>query len=685
MHSTSYRALQGLVSIGGEGLSVGPFSEASRSVRPPRITCAGSRVLTLLVGILTLLAWVSPARAQPRTVTVSVVASKSVVTPGDQFAVAVIFDHAAGWHVHTNAPVVPRGWDFTPIPTVITFTTPGNLKSGAIQWPAVYEILADLAGTGRPSKYGVFADKAIAYVPFVVDAAATLGKRTLSFDVSYQACNDRTCNLLQEEKFVIEFEITAPGTLAPATAAQPADPSIFANLDMTAFAAVRAGSGTANASGPAVATAAPVKFQVFNWSFTIDPSGPVGLIVMVLLAMLGGFVLNLTPCVLPVIPIKIMGLSAVAGNPRRMLTLGLIMCAGTVAFWLAIGVAIASVASFKAINQLFQTPFFALAIGVFILVMAVGMIGWFTISLPQAVYAVDPKRESPAGSFMFGVLTAVLSTPCTAPFMASASAWAATQRPSITMFVFAAIGVGMALPYAVLSAFPKLVDKIPRTGPASELVKQVMGLLMLAVAVFFLGTGLDPLIRAATAPPIRFHWWLVAFIVACAMGWLLFRAWQLTKKPSWRVGWAVVAVVATLATGAAARSITDRGPISWLAYTPATFKAAIDADKVVVLDFTAEWCLNCKVLEATVLHKPEIVKLLNGPGVVAMRVDLTGKNPEGADKLKELQWVGIPLLAIYGPGSAEPQKFDTYTQSVVADAIARARGPRLGSSGNPAR
>lgn len=675
MHSTCYRARR----TRHEGFpECRPASAAEISwVKVLR----SNPFLALFAAVLCLLGHPTPAFAQPSTVMISAVASKSAVTPGDQFAVAVVFDHSPGWHVHTNAPVVPKGWDFLPIPTGIAVAPAPGLTLGPTQWPPAHAILADLAGTGKPEKYEVFEGRAIAYLPFVVGADAAVGELTLAIQVTSQACNDRVCAFQTTDELTVQIRVVAPGTPGSSAANSPD----FAGLDLAAFDAIRAGASSAAKTPNALPKAKPVEFRVFQWTFAVDPSGPVGLALMVLLAVLGGFVLNLTPCVLPVIPIKIMGLSAVAGNPRRMLTLGLIMCAGTIAFWLAIGVAIAFISSFKAINQLFQFPFFAIGVGVFILVMALGMIGWFTISLPQAVYAVDPKRESPAGSFMFGVLTAVLSTPCTAPFMASASAWAATQRPSITMLAFAAIGIGMALPYAILSAFPKLVDKIPRTGPASELVKQVMGLLMLAVAVFFLGTGLDPLIRSATQPPIRFHWWLVAFIVAGAMGWLLFRAWRLTAKTSWRLAWTLIAGASTLAAGAVARSVTDRGPIPWLAYTPEAFKASVDAGKVVVLDFTAEWCLNCKVLEGTVLHKPEVVKLLNGPGVVSMRVDLTGKNPDGAAKLKELQWVGIPLLAIYGPGSSEPQKFDTYTPAVVTDAIARARGPRLGSAAESAR
>ena len=123
--------------------------------------------------------------------------------------------------------------------------------------------------------------------------------------------------------------------------------------------------------------------------------------------------------------------------------------------------------------------------------MAIGMGGLFSIRLPNTVYKVNPKQDSWFGSFLFGVMTAVLSTPCTAPFMGAAAAWAATQSPTLTLIVFGAIGFGMAIPYLILAAFPHLVEKMPKAGAASEVIKQVMGLLMLAAAAYFIGVGLE--------------------------------------------------------------------------------------------------------------------------------------------------------------------------------------------------
>jgi thiol:disulfide interchange protein len=651
-----------------------------------------ARTLGLLLPILAALALLAPARAaQPPSdslvapendiladpsVRVSVALLKDRVLPGDQIALAVIFDHAPNWHVNTNSPRELPG--FKPMPSTVTLSgpaeaaLPNSLTVGPQQWPAGKEITVYF--TGSPEKLEVLAGKAIVYVPIMIASDAAPGAVPISVKVEYQACDDRICLIPETVTFEQVLTIEPAGTVLPPRDASLA--STFAGFDTTVFAKML--SGELKAAGK------PIEFNVFGRSFTIDAAGA-GLALLLLLAALGGFLLNLTPCVLPVIPIKVLGLSAAAGNPRRCFYLGVIMSLGVVAFWLALGGAIAFIAGFKAINQLFQTPLFSLGVGAFIAVMAIGMLGLFSLKLPSAVYLLDPKRESAAGSFMFGVLTAVLSTPCTAPFMGTAAAWAAKQPAPVTLATFVAIGLGMALPYLILAASPKLVEKVPRSGPASDLVKQVMGLLMLAVAAFFVGTGLDPMLRLPVDPPVRTHWWIVAAIVVAAMIWMVARTFTITRSLPRRAVFSLLALVFCGLSVVGARHFTDRGPINWIGYTPERFAEARDAGKVVVIDFTAEWCLNCKALEAAVLFRPEVASILNSDAVVPLKVDLTGDNKPGQEKLKALNWVGIPLLAIYGPGLPEPRKYDSYTVSTVLDAIKAAQGTPAGGAGGAGR
>lgn len=623
-------------------------------------------VTSFILALLALLAIPGAALAQVR---VSVVPSRTEVRPGDQIVIATILDHDEGWHAHTNAPKIPEAWgDFNAIPTKLAVSVVGQegpkgtlATIGPTQWPTPHAVKVDLAQTGDDVDYEVFEGFAVIYVPIVIADTAPVGSMQLQVTGGYQACDATSCARPVTIKETLDLKVLPVGAaIAPANT----DAKVFGGFDTAVFAAMLAG---------AVAAPAGTEFTFFGLHFSVGSTGAANIIIIIALAVLGGFLLNLTPCVLPVVPIKIMSLSsAAAGHPRRAMLLGAVMSLGVVAFFIAIGSAIAFISSFRAINQLFQHPEFSLGVGVFIALMGVGMIGLFSLKLPNAVYALDPNRESLAGSFFFGVLTAILSTPCTAPFMGSAAAWAAKQPAALTLLTFAAIGLGMAIPYLILSAFPRLVRSVPRTGPASSLIKQVMGLFLLAVSIFFIGTGMDGLLREPVDPPMRGYWWAIFVVATIASLWLVVRTFKITTKPINRGVVTLLALGATAATFLAARSITDKGPVNWTYYTPARFDEAIKRGDVVVLDFTAEWCLNCKGLEASVLHTDQIATLLNSSGVAPMKVDFTGDNPDGQTKLESLGWIGIPLLAIYGPGLDEPLKYDTYTPDVVIKAIEKA-------------
>ena len=649
--------------------------------------------MTRLAALLALvLAFLAPvALAQPENpVTLTVKPLRATVTPGDRLPVAVVFDLQPGWHVNTNDPVVPPELgSFAPFPTSIAVTTPPAVRALDTQWPGVHH--AEVRFTGSPVLFGVFDGRAVAFVPLTIAQDAAPGSE-LSIDVKveWQACDDTICLMQDGDTRTIKLQVV---TLEQAAAQQPitSDPD-FAAFDPASYsrdsAAAKPPAGTASASKA-------VAFEAFGWSFTIDPSRGAGLALLLLTAALGGFLLNLTPCVMPVIPLKIMSLSHAAGNPTRSVYLGLMLSLGVVAFWIAIGLAIAFISGFGAISTLFRTPWFSLGVGLFIAAMAVGMLGMFAVRLPQAAYMVTPNNETASGSILFGVMTAVLSTPCTAPFMGTAAAWAATQDPGITLSTFGAIGAGMALPYLVLSARPNWVARFPRTGPASELVKQVMGLLMLAVAAFFLGVAAVSLVPGLPAWAKGLHWWVIAACVCAAAIWLVARTFQITRSPALRLSWTAVgaALAAAFVYIAVLLGIPDKS-IPWRLYgvpasavapgdpppiSPEEFAALRDQSGVLVIDFTADWCLNCKTLELAVLHTKPVIAALNAEDVIPIMVDLSATDAAGWALLKEYGAVGIPLLVVEGPGLTEPFRSNAYTPGQVLGAIASARAEPVAS------
>ncbi len=607
-------------------------------------------------------------------VTVSVEVDEKNSVAGSDAIIAVILEHDEHWHSHTNDPQVPEALgdpeDYikTSIEIELPNDSPLTLHDGFIQWPE--PTVVEVGFVGTPIDYAVFSDRVVIFIPVTIASDAKIGDATFTIKPIFQACDDTVCLMptpqpdgygWDEYGITNSIQIVEAGNVS----ATPST-NTFDNFNATVFADIHAGIKAPSDN--------KIKFDAFGINFTIDTEGPSGLYLLLLIAMGGGFLLNLTPCVLPVIPIKIMGLSASAGNRKKTLILGIWLMFGVMALWVFLGVAIALIAGFTAINQLFQYPAFTIILGVFIGVMAIGMGGLFSIRLPNAVYKVNPKHDSWYGSFLFGVMTAVLSTPCTAPFMGAAAAWAATQSPLLTLTVFGSIGFGMAVPYLILAAFPHLVEKMPRAGAASEVIKQVMGLLMLAAAAYFLGVGLSGLLQQEGAPPSRFYLWTVATCVAAAGIWLAWRTLRIAKSSTIKFVFVVVGVFITVSSVFGGFRLTEKGPIDWEYYTPEILAEKLAEGDVVVLEFTAEWCLNCKLLESTVLHSSRVVEALEADDVSPIKVDLTGNNVSGNALLNEVGGLRIPLLIIMGPDGEEEFRGDFYTVHQVLDAIKKSRG-----------
>jgi thiol:disulfide interchange protein len=607
-------------------------------------------------------------------VAVSVQITPENATAGSDAIIAVILEHEKHYHSHTNDPQVPDelGDREDYIATEIAFELPEGspltLHDGYIQWPAPTTVKVGFAGV--PVNYDVFSDKAVIYIPVTIASNANLGKASFTIKPIFQACDDTTCLAPTPQPDGWgwdEYGITESINIVAVEQIDATTPSsTFDTFDATVFADIHAGVEAPSNS--------EIEFDAFGLKFSLSADGPVGLFLLLLVAMGGGFLLNLTPCVLPVIPIKIMGLSASAGNRKKTLLLGAWMMFGVMALWILLGAAIALVAGFTAINQLFQYPAFTIILGVFIGIMAIGMGGLFSIRLPNAVYKVNPKHDSWFGSFLFGVMTAVLSTPCTAPFMGAAAAWAATQSPILTLTVFGSIGFGMAFPYLILAAFPHLVEKMPRAGAASEVIKQVMGLLMLAAAAYFLGVGLSGLMQQEGAPPSRFYLWIVAACVAASGVWLAWRTLRIAKNPIPKIIFGILGILITASSVFGGIRLTEKGPIDWEYYTPEILAEKLAEGDVIVLEFTAEWCLNCKALESTVLHSARVVEAFDADDVTPIKIDLTGNNVSGNALLNEVGGLRIPLLIIMGPDGEEDFRGDFYTVDQILEAIQKSRG-----------
>ena len=576
--------------------------------------------------------------------------------PGEQAALAVIIDIKDGFHINADASQLQPFEDFKPYPTrvqVISATEGVTIETA--RFPPAKPIKVEYSSGALMS----FEGRAIIYLLMKLDEQIRAGSIELQIRVEYQACSDRYC--LFPEKKGLKATLAVVDSKA---ATSKINQALFAGLD----------------SGSLIPSSGTVRFDLFGWAFSINTSSGVGWIALLLTAAFGGLLLNFTPCVLPLIPIKIISLSHAAQDRKRCFFLGCAMSLGVLVFWIGLGILIALVSDFTATNQLFQYPTFTILVGVIIAIMALGMFGFFSMRLPQFIYMINPAQDSARGSFALGILAAVLSTPCTAPFMGAAAAWAATQTPLTTLSTFAAIGGGMALPYLILAAAPNLVNRMPKAGPASELIKQVMGFFMFAAAAYFLGVGISALLSTPPNPPSKLYWWPVMGLVAGGGCWMAYRTSRIAGRKIIKIVFVSLGIVLIALPIWGAVRLSGQGPIDWNYYTPERFDAALKQRKIVVMDFTAEWCLNCKALEEGVLHDQKLTDLLALADIVPMKVDITGNNPAGKAKLKAVGSLTVPLIVVFDPDGKPIFKSDFYTVDQVLDAIEQARARQESAS-----
>lgn len=624
--------------------------------------------------------------------------------------VAVTLDHAPGLHSWPSADqdVLPADVASFAIRTeVLLQPTPGVVGTGAIQWPnpKPYPV-PDPSGMGDPIEVPVYSGRAIAFVPVLIDREAAGEARSLDFVVRYQACDDVVC-------YPPESADVSASLVAFGSGEEPAEAAALEPLTIDAAIGLAvAGGSTQEAetpaaaeedteiepATPALAGAVDTRNKFLGFIPVPSPDSAGGIAVVVLLGLVGGFVLNLTPCVLPVIPIKVMTLSQHAGSPGKTLILGIWMALGVIGFWIALGIPAALLG--KAVGAIFGIWWFTFAVGVVIAIMSIGLMGLFTVQLPQSVYKVNPKADSPWGSFVFGVMTGVLGLPCFGLVAGALLASSTVIPPVVTMLIFAALGVGMALPYLILSLNPKWVEVLPRTGPASELVKQVMGLLLLGAAAYFVASGLQALILDMPWIGRQLHWWAAAVFVAIGCLWLAYRTVQITKSVPKRgifgvLGFAVAVgslLFAYDVTNSAKADYLEReariaeaagdgnsGVIltsTWVDYTPELMARAREEGYVIVVKFTADWCLTCRALESGVLGVDPVLSRLRDEDVVMVKADLTSSGLPAWDLMNDLKQSAPPVLAVYGPGIPDdsPWVANNYTSGTVMDAIALGKG-----------
>ena len=398
----------------------------------------------------------------------------------------------------------------------------------------------------------------------------------------------------------------------------------------------------------------------------VDGSESLTLVQALLFALLGGLILNLMPCVFPVLAMKAAAFARLAGHERSAMRRdGLAYTAGVlVAFGAMAAVVIAIRASLGEVNWgfQFQSPIFSLLVAYLFFVVGLNLAGVFEVgSRFVGVGQGLTARNGTTGAFFTGVLAVVVATPCTAPFMAAALGFALAQPAPQTLAVLLAMGFGLSLPYLALSMTPALQRLMPRPGPWMDRMRQFLAFPMWASAVWMIWvltqqTGPDGVIYALGGMIlIAFAIWLLRFGSAGTLG-----AWLRRGLAASAVLLALAAVFKLQDSPATAASASG-GPSSgvsfdgWERFSRARMTEAAAAGKPVFVDFTAAWCITCLVNERVALETPGARRAFEQTGTVKLKGDWTNRDPEITSVLKELGRAGVPLYLYWAPGAERPK------------------------------
>lgn len=665
-------------------------------------------------------------------VRMSLVADASRVAPNSTFRLGVLLEMAPGWHTYWQNP------GDAGMPTRVEWCLPEGFTIGALEWPLPQRVR-------EPGDVEVFAYKGRVLLMAAVHAPATLPEGPLRFSAraEWLVC-EQTC-IPGEGEASLEIEAgkelePAPSDLFAEFQAQLPDRSPLpyrldwqpqGNATRLVVQGLPEGATAdffplpeppreightvadpASANTLIIPARAPLRGVVVvekagqreGWTVeapaaggspvapTPASSGGLGLGRALLYGFLGGLILNLMPCVLPVISLKIFGFMRLAGgDPRQIWIHGLAFTAGIFAWFFALAAVVAAIkagggAATWAFQ--FQNAWFNLAISAVVFVFALNLFGVFEVALPgRAATALDAAGggEGLGGSFFQGVFATLLATPCTAPFLGTALGFAFSQPAPVIFAMFAAVAAGMASPYVLLSARPAWIKYLPKPGPWMEKVKQFMGFPLLATLLWLLSIlgsqkGVAAVIWAGSfLLCLGFAAWLYgAFCGPSSRPLTRLAALALAAASGLGGAWLFAGQLFAQAVREPASRSAQAAPsgIPWVGFSRAKLDQLLAQGRGVFLDFTADWCITCKVNERAAIDRPAVRAKLEDTGIVPMKADWTNPNAEIQQALAAFGRVGVPFYVIYPPGKPDEPMIlpELLTEGLVLEALSRAAG-----------
>jgi thiol:disulfide interchange protein DsbD len=614
---------------------------------------------------------IPPEDGKGRYVTVTAEPSVDTVAVGGSMDVVVTIDVKPGFKVQSNKPYV-AGF----IPTEVVVEPVAGVELGDFVYPKAKERV-DRTLKMKLSEFAGRVDVKVPVAAVTDDAAGD--SLTLRGIVISQACAEGSGRCFAPEAVAWSTTVALTGAKAVASATP---------------------SGQDQAEEPAFAATADEDGEAGSESMTLP--------VVLLFAFLGGIILNVMPCVWPVLSIKVLSFVQQAhDDPKRTLRLGLLFGLGILAsFWLlgAAAVVAKTAAGGATWGTQFSHPTFVIAMIAVLYVFGLSLFGVFEINLPGAAsgkLSAASAKEGYLGSYMKGMLATVLATPCTAPLLGPAIFAAFSQTAAVIMAAMTAIGLGMAAPYVVLAARPSWLGFLPKPGPWMDTFKQFTGFLMMGVVVWLLWVlgdlmGASGLVSTAT--------FLTALGLACWFYGKIGMNWSLSGRlvGSMAVlaiafvgGWFSYGYVYTPSEDTE-QFVSAEGPpplptesdwdgkIPWVRHRQGLDEQLAAQGHTVFINYTATWCTKCQVQKKTVLETEEVRAKMRDLGVIPLKADFTRRPKWLVEELKQRGTVGVPWNVIVPAGKPDQPIILplSLSASVLQEKLEEA-GPSRATTGTP--
>jgi len=539
------------------------------------------------------------------------------IRAGDTFEFGLRITFLKDWHANSHTP----SEDYL-VPTVLEFSPSDDFEFGDVAYPPAQQKKFAFSETPVSVYTGVIVLRA------KVTAAASLrpGRTIIAGKLSYQACNDLTCRIPTSAPFQLELDVADASTPVERINAHVFDTSTPGGLAELA--------GERSDESGAIG-------DMFSGN---------GLLLTLLFIFVGGLALNLTPCVYPIIPITIsFFVGQASGKISKSFFLALVYVLGMSITYSVLGVVAAMTGGL--LGASLQNPIVLIIIAGVFLIFASSMFGAFDIRVPSSLNRLaGGSKQGLFGSFFMGLTVGIVAAPCIGPFVISLLTYVAAKGDPLTGFtLFFILSMGLGLPYLILGTFSGSIKNLPHSGEWMNWVKKVFGIIMIAVAIYFvqplLPNTLSVILLSATL--IVGGVW-VGLVDKTTAGFAWFRMLKTV------VGMALVAYGAWFATSAWTDARADK--IAWQAYDAMLLQQASADGKPVIIDFFADWCIPCKQLDKTLFTAESVVA--KAKTFVALKADLSRENSDEVKTLRrKYNVLGVPTIILIDPAGNEYKRF----------------------------